>query len=208
MSGITPGGGGRKKGSRSLTPQEKAEAIALWRVGEVTLEELAKKFKKRPETFSRLFKAAGVKKGELSEAHQQQVAQAVETRLLNDAEELANRIAKSKDEHYRMSKGLATLVWSEIVECRKAKKPLSSIKETMQTLNLAANTLGKVRDEIWSILQIERHDERSEDEDLPELTIRELTEEEVTQMSNARAPSEDLEGIEDLGDIVEGDEHD
>lgn len=199
--------GGRRKGSRALTPAEKAEAVSLWRSGNVTLAELEKKFKRRPETFSRLFKDMGVKKGEAAAEVQEKVARQVEARMLNDAEETASRIAKAKDEHYRMSSGIAKLAWTEIAKARAENKPLSSLKETMQTLQLAASTISKSREEVWKVLQIEKFDENDEDNGLPELTIRELTHEEVKTMQAVHVPGNDMD-IEDGADVIEfpGDE--
>jgi hypothetical protein len=197
--GFQPGrqsNGGRRKGSKALTPGEKATAAALWRAGDTTLAQLAKKFGKRQETFSRLFKDMGIKKGEAAAEHQEKIAQRVETKLLNDAEETVSKIAKAKDEHYRMSSGIAKLAWSEIAKARQENKPLASLKETMQTLQLAASTISKSREEVWKVLGIDKFDEKDQDSELPELVIRELTVDEVKTMQAAPAPDDgmDIEG--------------
>jgi hypothetical protein len=195
-TGFQPGPnpkGGRRKGSKALTPAEKAEAVALWRSGNVTLADLEKKFKRRPETFSRLFKAMDVKKGEAAAEVQEKIAQKVEARMLNDAEETASRIAKAKDEHYRMSSGIAKLAWSEIAKAKAENRPLSTALETMKTLQLAASTISKSREEVWKILQIDKFDEDDEDGSLPELVIRELTTDEVKGMQSAAAPGDDMD---------------
>lgn len=209
-TGFQPGPnpkGGRRKGSKALTPAEKAEAVALWRSGNVTLADLEKKLKRRPETFSRLFKAMDVKKGEAAAEVQEKIAQKVEARMLNDAEETASKIAKAKDEHYRMSSGIAKLAWSEIARARAENKPIASLKETMQTLQLAASTIAKSREEVWKVLQIEKFEEEDDDGNLPELVIRELTTDEVKDMQAAPAPGDDM-GISGGADVIEFPEDD
>lgn len=180
---------------------QKAEAVALWRSGEVTLDDLAARYKKRPETFSRMFKDMGITKGEAAREHQAKVAAVVETQLLKDAEVLAARIAKLKEQAFLRADGLAKLIWNEIVKAQQANKGFESIRGSMQALNLAAATLGKIREEQYLILQVEKHDLEDEDDTLPDLTVRELTLDEIAQLNDAPAPDDDELGMG--GDDVE-----
>lgn len=72
---------------RQLTVAQKAEAVALWRTGSVTLEELGKKYKKHPETLSRLFTRMGIEKGSGAAEAVRKVMATVEARTLSDTEE-------------------------------------------------------------------------------------------------------------------------
>lgn len=196
-----PKSAGRKAGSTSLTPKEKAEAVSLWRTGGVTLQQLADKFKRRPETMGRLFKRMGIVKGSAIKDAADKLDAAAIAAATSDQEETLRRIRLAKDEHYRMSNGLAKLVWAEIVRCRQANLPLHSIKETMATLKLASDVIGNSRKELYTILQVDEADKKKEEDDLPELVVRELTENEVEQIQTGTETDEDIEPVADIEDI-------
>jgi hypothetical protein len=185
--------GGRKPGSKSLTVAQKAEAVALWRGGEVTLEDLSKKFKKRPETFSRLFSRMGIKKGAASEELAKKMAAKVEARALSSVDEQLTRIAAMKDEQYKMQSGLAKIAWAEIVRARQAGLDLAGLKELMQTIKLAGEIFGNARKELYTVLGVEEMDKREEFDDLPELTVRELTQNEVGQLRDTVSEDDALD---------------
>lgn len=190
-----------KRKSPQLTPVEKAEAAALWRSGEVTLEFLSKKFKKRPTAFSRLFKEMGIQKGEMAKAHQAKVTAEIESRLLSDASTHANRIAKVKEEHFRMADSMGKLVWQEIVAAKREGKKIENLRGTMQTLQLAMATMSKAREELYRILRVEEFEKEDEDNSLPELTVRELTSDETQQIRSTKQQDEDSLELEELEDL-------
>lgn len=167
---------------RKLTVSQRAEAAALWRTGTVTLEDLGKKFKKRPEAISRILKAMGAVKGEGATEAAKKIADEIESKTLSSVAETIKKIHTTKDEHYRMSRGLAQIAWSEIVRAKQAKVPLESLKDLMMTLKLAGEVIGSSRKEIFATLNVEKHDKSFESEDLPELMIRELTGGEILQL--------------------------
>lgn len=181
----------RRKRTSHLTPGEKAEAVALWRSGDTTLDELGKRFQKRPETMQRLFKEMGISKGEAAKEHQAKVTAEVEARLLSDVGLQAQRIIKMKEEHFKMADSIAKLVWQEIVEAKKNNRKLETLRATMQTLQIASNTLANVRSELYTILRVEHQEKEDDDDALPELLVRELTSSEVESIRNADAPPED-----------------
>lgn len=188
----------RPRGRKNLTTSQKSEAAALWRTGSVTLVDLAKRFDKRPETFSKLFTRMGIKKGEAAEEHAKKTAAVIEARLIGDAEEHARRIAQAKEEHYKMSSGLAKLAWAEIVRARQADLKIDGLKDTMQTLRLASEVIANARKELWQVLGIEEADKKKDFEDLPELTVRELTGSEISQLQG-QTEIDELSGDGDVG---------
>lgn len=182
---------------RKLTVSQRAEAAALWRTGTVTLEDLGKKFKKRPEAISRILRSMGAVKGEGAVEAAKKIADEIESKTLSSVAETIKKIHTTKDEHYRMSRGLAQLAWSEIVRARQAKLPLESLKDVMMTLKLAGDVIGNSRKEIFDLLNVEKHDKSFELEELPELMIRELTNVEILQLQTN--VDEDLEIENDVG---------
>jgi len=164
---------------RQLTVSQKAEAVALWRAGSVTLDELGKKYKKHPETLSRLFKRMGIEKGSGAAEAVKKIVATAEARTLSDTEETMRKIAATRHEHFTMSGTLAKIAWAEILRARQAGVDLASLKDLMVTLKLAGDVMGNSRKELWAVLDVEKYSKEQSYDELPELTVRELTNDEI-----------------------------
>lgn len=202
MSDTTPTPERKKAGTAAskvrLTPKEKAQAIALWRSGEATLEDLSKRFKKRPETFSRLFKKLSIAKGSAIAEAAAKLEEATISHAEAEHQESLRRLKAVRDEHFKMSTGLAKLAWAEIVRARQASLPLDTLKDTMATLKIAGDLIGNARKELFEILGAEKLEKDEELDDLPELTVRELTNNEIEQIQTASEIDEDVVTGDDL----------
>lgn len=171
-----------KPGAR-MTPKQWAEAEALWESGEVTLEDLAAKFGKHKSNFSRHFEKLSVKRGSKAAAHKRKVSEAVTAAAIDEVSVTAARIRETKEDHYKMAAGLGKLVWSEILTAKQGGNPVSVATANLKALDLAASALKKVREERWAILGLDKADFIDED-GLPELTIMELTAEQLEALRN------------------------
>ena len=194
----------RPKINRKLTPEQRAEAAALWQAGSVTLDDLSKKYGKRPENFSRLFKQMGLVKGSAVAETQKKVAEELSNRVASDVARELERIAQVKDQHYSMSSALAKIAFAEITRARQAGLKIDSLKDTMMTLKLAGEIVGNSRKELYALLRVEEHEKDKELEDLPELQVRELSQDQILEMQAAQ-PIEELEDAGFDDDIVTGD---
>lgn len=184
-----------KKPIRRLTVTQRAEAIALWQAGEITLEGLSKKFGKSRQAFLRLFDKEGVKKGSKAAETAKRVTDAVEAGMVDSAAETAKRIRDTKEEHYRMASTLAKLTWKIISDAQLAKEALGTKLNDMKALQMASNVLKTVREERYAVLGL---NEKVHDDDtpLPDLVIRELTAQQIAIMQET--PDADPDGDFDL----------
>ena len=190
----------KKRAIRHLTISEKAEAIALWKSGSVTLEELARRFKKDQTTFSRLFRLTETKKGETADEVTKKVTEAVTTAIVTDATTLATRIKDTKEDHYKMASGIAKLTWQLLLQARQANQPMGSLATDMKALQAAAQIFKTTREERYALLGISAEDENG-DKPLPELIVQELTVEDIKKMHDQKMQSDDeLGGLVRLGD--------
>src|SRR5690606_16093373 len=117
-------------------------------------DDLAKKFKKNRGTFVRLFQTEGVEKGSGAKELQEKVQEKVQEDLANDATVLANRIRETKEEHYKMSSGIAKLVWFTITKARQDGKPIATVAYDLKALKVAAETLKITREDRYAVLGI------------------------------------------------------
>lgn len=205
----TPAPVRKKRPSRFLTPAQKAEAIALWRAGSTTLEELSKKFKKDQSTLVRLFKTEGVKKGEASAEAAAKVTAAVEAAIVDDATVLANRIRETKEDHYKIAAAISRLSYTLLAKAKQENRPIASLQNDMKTLKLAAEVQKLTLEQRYTVLGISADDE-ADDRPMPDLVIQELTAEDIKAMHAQNLVADD-DGIDmELGDeaLIDTDEED
>lgn len=171
------------KSPSRLTPRQWAEAEALWETGEVTLDDLATKFKRDRSAFIRYFKKHGIVKSSSAAAHKEEIKEAVVAASIDEATVLANRIRETKEDHYKMSSAMAKLVWAEVLTAKKDSIAFSAIKDNLKALDSAMNVLVKARTERFAILGLDKDDYVDED-GLPELVISELTAAQIEELRN------------------------
>lgn len=189
-----------KKRVRHLTPAEKAEAIALWKAGTVTLDDLCVRFKKDRSTFLRLFKDAGVEKGEAKAEVERKVAETVSAMVLDDAAVLAKRIKDTKEDQYRFVNGVSKLAWNIIVTAQQEKRPPATYATDMKSLEMAMRVFKMSREEKYTLLGI-NPDEENDDKPLPELRVQELTAQDIKELHERSLMADDELGLnESLGD--------
>ncbi|WP_186296784.1 hypothetical protein [Cupriavidus campinensis] len=200
-----------KKGTR-MTPKQWAEAEALWEAGDVTLDELARRFSKDKSILSRHFKNHGIVKGAAKEEHKRKVAEEVTRQAQEEAAVLAARIRMTKEEHYKMAEALAKLTWKEVLEVNKTGRPMSTALNNLKALDSAMTVLKKAREERYAVLGLDRTD-FVDDSALPELVISELTNEQIEAMRDRQEdddtslPELSEEGeLPDEDDVVEEDD--
>jgi hypothetical protein len=173
--------GGRTAGRKSLTEKQKAEATAIWQAGEMTLDELAKRFGRTTRAMSTLFAKAGAKKGDKRAEVHAAVQQQVNQQIAGDASVIANKIRETKDSHYALARVIAGLIQRELVQAQTQNKPFSGILNEIKTLKLAAEALSTLRAERYILLGI-ADGEKDDPDDLPELPIMEMTAEQIADM--------------------------
>ena len=180
---------------KHLTLVQKAEAIALWKAGSVTLDDLAKKFKKDPSTFARLFREGEIVKGSESEAIVRKVTEMVEQSIVTDSAILAQRIKETKEDHFKMARGVAKLTWSLLLSARQENRPMGLLAADMKALQSAAIIFKLTREESYAVLGIKNDDDNG-DRPLPDLVVQELTAKDIKAMHAQKLMSDDeLSGL-------------
>lgn len=198
----------KRKAPKRLTPAQKAEAIALWKAGSTTLDDLAKKFKKDRSTFVRLFKDTGTEKGATRAEAERKITEAVEASVVDDAILRANRTRETKEEHYKYARIVSTLTYSLIARAKQENRPYGSLLGDLKAIEVAARVFKITREEKYIALNI-REDEEDDEKELPILSVQELTAQDIKRLHEQSLMADDELGLnEELGDeelIVPGD---
>lgn len=181
---------------KRMTNRQRAEAMALWRSGTVTLTELAKKYNKSTNALVMLFKKNNVKKGETADKVTEAVTRKINEKLIN-TDDIVVRARDTKEEHYKIASGIAKLTWSLIVMAKKNNKPMRTILHDLRALKNAAEIFKIAREERFVSLGIKEF-ENLGDKPLPQLVVKELTGEDIKRIQNTRLGDSEL-------DIDEGD---
>lgn len=184
---------------RHLTLTQRAEAIALWRAGSVTLDDLCKKFKKDRSTFLRLFKEAEVEKGDLKVEVERKAKEAVEATFVDEAAELAKRIRDMKEESIKYITGIQRLAWNTIVVAQQEKRAPATYATDMKALEMAMRVFKMGREEKYILFNVAEQD--NEDKPLPDLVVQELTAQDIQELHERSLMADDELGLDEtLGD--------
>ncbi len=206
---------------RLMTTSEKAECVALWEAGEVTIEDLAKRFGRNPLTISKVLSDAKAVRGRASKEVIEKAKTKISEDATTEASKLAARIRETKEEHYVLSRTISNMIYKEL---RASAAPggvdFGNRAQTIKALESAAKALKVVREERYAVLGI-LNGEDMDTESLPDLVIQELSAEDVAVLRSMDGEDglddvggesiEELdEGLDDdLGDddvVVEGDD--
>lgn len=166
---------------RALTSRQWAEIEALWESGEVAYADLIARYGKCQSTYERHFKKRGLVKGVKAGLIKKKVEETLAENAALEAGVLAARIKETKEQHYKMAAGLATLTWAEILKTKQDGTPVAIALSNLKALDTAMNVLKKAREERYSVLGMDRPDAVDPDE-LPELVISELTADQVQEL--------------------------
>lgn len=172
-----------EKDTRKLTEAEWVEIVELWELGEVKLEDLSERFGISAPAISKGLKKRGAVKGSKAAAKAAAVAAAVVASEIEEAVDTAaerrKRVEETKKQHYEWTTMLAKMAMATIAEAKRAGKPLSAVAGDLKALQSATNIVARARDERYTILDM--HNEVDE-KGLPDLVIRDLTDDEIEDL--------------------------
>lgn len=188
--------------STHLTPAQKAKAIELWKSGRFTLEDLSKMYGKAPRTFMRLFKKEGIEKGSSAEEIAEKVKEEVKKTAVGEVMETVDKIRATKEEHYKVNQVLFKMHWNEITRLVSERLPMAAGAANFKAIQLALQNFRVIREERYTLLGITEENDISDE--LPELSIHELTQDQIDEMRAAVASRDDDEMSEDELDMEIG----
>lgn len=175
-------GKSKKKHVRLTTSQWKRMGM-LYELGEATLKELSEKYGPRQEHISRRLKKMGFKRHARVKEQSKKVEKAFEKAIDDDAKLWADRIKKTREEHYEQITTLNRLAITEIALAKQEGRAFATVEPNLKAIQRAVAINKTTREERYSILGLDNEDES---DDLPELTIRDLTEAEVDDIRQAQ----------------------
>lgn len=180
-----------------LTPRQWREIELLWAAGEVTLRQLSARYGKTKDTFAAHFKKKGIKKGERAQELARAAEEVAKEQAQSQAKIIADRIAETKEEHYRMAEAIAKLTFREVLACKKENRPYRTILQDLKSLQVASETIKRAREERWVTLGLDK--EQIDEDSLPELVVSAMTPEQVEALRSVQ--NEELEevGFEESG---------
>jgi AcrR family transcriptional regulator len=203
---------GETGSGKRLTAAQWTEICTLWELGEVKIDELAKRFDVSRQSIMRHFKKNGIvrnsRKSDVRTAIVAGVASATTSAVIaNFADKRKQRIEDTREAHYQAADYLSRLTNKLITDALRASKPVSSIKEDIKALRMAS----AIQEQSFRIrIDVLNADQEIDENELPTLTIEDLTDEDIasiqTKTSDDDLGDEDL--LEAFDDTDEGDDAD
>jgi hypothetical protein len=197
-------------GAVHMTARDIVTARAMREKEGWTIEAIASHFRKHPSSIRKLFKRLDIKKGARVKEVQERVEKKMDEEIITDAIIRTRRIKETREDHYSHTKMLEKLLVSEIVEMKKSGGDISSLINNVKTYVEAIKGLRLGQEVRFLSLGIKDGDD-PEDENLPDLTLTELTAEEIAMIQantdqgdvldiDGEGPPSEENGVVNLGD--------
>lgn len=173
---------------KHLSSSQWVEAKTLWETGDYRLEDLSERFNVRKETLSRRFKKDGVIKG--AKSISENLREAIQSERSDSVLITQQRIRETNEEHYKFDRQLNMLAQKEIItavqEHQSPAMALPGLKAIEKAMQISRGTMANRR------LNLGMDKEDTDDDDLPTLTIRNLTDEMARQIMKNAGQDEEL----------------
>lgn len=195
----------KKKTKRRISPATWLEITKMAREG-IPVTRIAKIFSLDESNIRRHLKSRGISHGEA-------LVEREEAKARKEREDLLDKIKKIKEQELQVNEYITKRTVKLLMDADKNGERLESKYKDIKTLKVAADILGTTLSSKWKVLGLDK--EAAEvDKYVPELSIREMTMEEIRKHKNGKVLStddfsdEEMEKLDEaLKDIVEeGDE--
>ena len=190
-----PGPDNTEKQKR-LSPYEYEEVKTKWSSGRYSLSDLSEEYGITVAAIQRRLKKDGIEKGQsrdiLESAERHLASQNITTAAMIQAEKNAREISEAKELRNKSLKFIEQLTSKTLYDAHKDNKPYASTYGDLKAIGQAAKNLDMVwngKRELYGI------DKADEDDDIPELVIRSMSEED----EEALRAKQTQENIETLG---------
>lgn len=202
----------KKRSKKLMVPPEKwAEVERAWANGKFgTVAGLAAHFELPEAKVKERLDRQGIKKGQSIDEYNRAVQAELEKRAVEDARLVAERIAETRDEHYKMAHAITKFTYQELIKCHQGKLPFAGAKQNLASLESAMKVLKMAREERFAVLGVGDGTETDHEQSTPELVINELTPEKIEELKSRSLPSEEEEEdiIEMSGELFDAAEPD
>jgi predicted DNA-binding protein YlxM (UPF0122 family) len=173
----------RKPRGPKVTHEQWNEIEQAWAHGRfATMRELAEQFGVPEPAVQDHLKHKRIRKGQAIEEYNRKLQEELDKKVQQEAKVLADRIAETREDHYKMASGIAKLTWAEIIKAKADGIPWAAAKSNLQGLEAAMKVLKLAREERFAVLGLDRPGADDETEDVPELLVNELTQEQMDEM--------------------------
>ena len=173
---------------KRLPPSTWAEIRALWETGETTLAELAERYGVRTRTLQAHFNRYGTRKA----AKAKELAASVRAEIFASLEiDKENRVRLGKESQvcaFQNAVTIERLVMAQLEEAKKTPENAFKAATAIKTLSLAAQALERLHGIKHAALGLDQLPE--DDNDLPVLTFRDLTTDEIKAIRSTQGDDE------------------
>lgn len=180
---------------KRMTPAQWSEARAMWASGEFTLEQISEKFAVTRETLSRRFKKDGVAKGQSQV--DKRVEEEIVQQVVNNKDKWAERAEHVRETYYKTAETIRNMNLKVIGDAMKGPGAFSA-QPDLKALGMLISNLEKLRVGQFAITGLDK--ELAEEDEIPELMVRSLTEKEIKLIREAQSEAAQEDEIE-LGNV-------
>lgn len=179
---------------KRLSPTEAAEATARWRTGGETLEEIAAAYGVSTRALQYKFRQACAAKGEAIAEDARRIERETIAEAFGDAPDRIERGKRARQSSLELAGRIEHAASSILGDIEAAPATAGSYAGSLRTLNLAAQLVERTFAIKSSALGLSPGD--LDPEELPTITIRDLTEEELERIRAGHGDEDDAEEVD------------
>jgi hypothetical protein len=187
---------------RKLTEAEWAEIVAEWELGTTTLAELEKRFGISQPALSMGLKKRGAVRGSKAETIRKRVSEALVESAVEKARSFSEakrgRIEETKEQQYQWAVALAKATMNIVAKSARDRTPIAANLNDLKALRVATAVISTVRQERYRLLDM---DEAVDDNEIPELHIKEFTPDELQKIHSSIDSVLDLPAPAEIPDL-------
>ncbi len=179
---------------KRLRPEELAEALARWRTGAETLEEIAGAYGVSTRALQYKFRQAGAAKGEAIAEDARRIERETIAEAFGDPPDRIERGKQARQRSLDLAERLERAASSILIEIEAAPAMAASHAGNLRALGLAAQVAERTFALKSSALGLSPHD--TDPEELPQIIIRDLTEEELEAIRAGHGDEDEDEEVD------------
>lgn len=181
--------------SKRMTEAEFEDASVMWESGRYGIAEISSEFGVRKDALRRRFERAGSVKGSRAAV----VREAAEAKMMEKALIIADRIDRTKEDHYGWAEAIGKLSMKLIIDQVRGSAPIASVELDIRTLERTMRILQGARSERYIALGINK--DVPETDKVPTLEISVLSQDQIEDIQSASMPIQVIVPKLDLNDL-------
>ncbi len=168
--------------ARKTTVRDRMKMIEMWRSGDFTKDEIARKFGVSQGYATTLFAKHAARRGDAEKQIGEALTKSMQAKLQNEIDATARVALQQKEFHMKSVDWLSKKTMMIVRQAQEEKLNLVNFHDELKTIQLVSRTLALNYNTAARILNIDKQEEKLDEDSLPSFEIRVMTDAMIEKM--------------------------